>query len=666
MNRRTLLIILVVLIVVAMACMACVALLGGSAFLIARSVSEVQSEPFIPVAPDEPASTPEIVRSPELASSETLDLLADTLIPENDPVELAARLLGIHDAPAVDPAPNYQVGDREDFWLIDTGADETFQTEAILEYQNDVVSFWVEDGVTFDMDDLVALADTFAEDIYPLNRAFFGSEWTPGIDNDPHVYILYATNVGFGTAGYFSSGDELPPQIAPYSNSAEMFVINADNTFLYEEYAYGVLAHEFQHMIHWYQDRNEASWMNEGLSELASLLNGYHYGGFASLYTSNPDIQLTDWPVDQNATTPHYGAGLLFTTYFLERFGDEATQALVAHDQNSLDGVQAVLTELDLRDPETGAPIRADDVVLDWMIANYLADPDVQAGRYAYNRYPFVLSQALPTETITDCSPGERTRDVHQFGADYIRFACDHNGTLRFEGSTQVDLLPQDAFSGDYAFWSNTDDESDTTLTRGFDFSAVSGPLTLSYWTWYDIEEDWDYVYLEVSTNGGVDWDILQTPSSTSTDPNGNNYGSGYTGSSGDWIQERVDLSAYAGQDVLLRFEYVTDANVHGDGLLLDDVSIDEIGYFTDFEDGADGWEAAGFARVDNVLPQTFRIAVLYHGNQNRVEILDVPANNDVDIELDFSGDVESITLLVTGTTPFTRTEAGYRFNFLP
>ena len=40
--------------------------------------------------------------------------------------------------------------------------------------------------------DLSDLADSFENQIYPTDRAFFGSEWTPGVDGDPHIYILYA------------------------------------------------------------------------------------------------------------------------------------------------------------------------------------------------------------------------------------------------------------------------------------------------------------------------------------------------------------------------------------------------------------------------------------------------------------------------------------------
>ncbi|NJN43735.1 MAG: hypothetical protein HC806_02680 [Anaerolineae bacterium] len=121
------------------------------------------------------------------------------------------------------------------------------------------------------------------------------------------------------------------------------------------------------------------------------------------------------------------------------------------------------------------------------------------------------------------------------------------------------------------------------TLTQQFDFSDHAGALTLSYWTWYDIETDYDYVYL-LSSLDGENWQIITTPSGTAHDPSGNSYGWAYNGQTRGWIQETVDISQLAGQEVYLRFEYITDAAVNGEGFLLDDVEISEIGYQTDFE----------------------------------------------------------------------------------
>ena len=137
-------------------------------------------------------------------------------------------------------------------------------------------------------------------------------------------------------------------------------------------------------------------------------------------------------------------------------------------------------------------------------------------------------------------------------------------------------------------------------LTREFDFRDTTGPISFNYHLWYDLEEDYDYVFLEASTNG-EDWRIIRTPSSTADNPSGNSYGWGYnglSGGSGVWIEENVDLSSYAGEVVQLRFEYITDAAVHGEGLLLDTLSIPEIGYSSDFESDDGGWTAEGFVRI--------------------------------------------------------------------
>ena len=63
---------------------------------------------------------------------------------------------------------------------------------------------------------------------------------------------------------------------------------------------------------------------------------------------------------------------------------------------------------------------------------------------------------------------------------------------------------------------------------------------------------------MEGSTDG-QHWEILKTPSGTSSNPNGASYGWAYTGPSNGWVQETLDLSRYAGQKISIRFEYVTD-----------------------------------------------------------------------------------------------------------
>jgi immune inhibitor A len=641
--------------------------------VVIRPPTQVQAPtPLSTLTPGTPSSeaspTPFIISSPVLVPTDTLYALENTFIPVSDPIELAHRLLHLDNlSPTVDPpASTLQTGVQETFW-VSNGDDENFTVKATLRNVTSHAYFWIEEGVEVHQRDLTALADVFENQIYPVDRDFFGSEWTPGVDGDPHIYILYARGIGEGIAGYFSSADEFPPGVNKYSNAHEMFVFNADNSPLGQESTYGTLAHEFQHMIHWYQDRNEANWLNEGFSELAVLLNHYDPGGFDVLFINNPDLQLNDWPDESHGDpTPHYGASFLFTTYFLDRFGEAATQALVTNQDNDLQSLDSTLRQINAIDPLTGEPVTANRFFLDWAVTNYVLDPQVGDGRYNYPSYSGAPS-ADPTFTYDNCPIAPATSEVHQYGVDYIRFTCPGSYTLHFEGSIQVPLLPQDPHSGRYAMWANKNDESDTLLTQTFDLSNYSAPLSLNYWTWYDIEKGWDYVYLEASTDG-ENWQILTTPSGTADNPQGNNYGWAYTGVSGGyskpgWINETVDISQFAGQKLSLRFEYITDSNVTGEGFLLDDLSIPEIGYFTDFETDNAGWQEDGWVRIENILPQTYGMALISNGDDTNVQYININPDITADIPFTIGSGVDDVVLVVSGTTRFTRQVAPYRIS---
>ncbi|MGD2057494.1 MAG: immune inhibitor A [Anaerolineales bacterium] len=600
-------------------------------------------------------------------AAETLEELSDTIVPINSPIELAERLGGVPDVPEVvaQHAETLPVGSQDTFWAANLDTISHFQLQAELVYARPHVYFWIQDGVKYDIEDVQELVDTFEDEIYPTTRAFFGSEWSPGVDGDNHLYILYARNLGAATAGYFSPSDELSPLAHEYSNAHEMFYLSADVVDLGEQYAYSVLAHEFQHMIHWNLDRNEQSWINEGFSELSAHLSGYDVGGWDYAYADNPDIALTEWPTNGGT---HYGQAFLYVTYFLDRFGSEATQAVVAHVDNGLDSIDTTLHDLGVLDPETGEPIGADDVHEDWIIAMYLQDSDVGDGRYAYRSYTPPMISA--NERFSECPLEAQDLQVNQYGVDYIDIFCEGDYTLHFKGASEVKVLPADPLSGEYAFWSNRGDESDMTLTRSFDLTGVAGPVEMRYWVWYDIEEGWDYLYLVVSPDGGETWEIIQTPSGTDEDTSGSSYGWAYTGYSGGgsepaWIQEKVDLSKYAGEEILVRFEYITDAAVNGDGLLLDDLQIDAIDYFEGFETGAEGWQAQGFVRLYNRLPQTYQVILLEDDGGMQVHEVALDGENQGEIEFSVEDGSRPATLIVTGTTRHTWQPAAYSIEIL-
>ena len=651
----------VVGVVAVLLCCACVVIVAAGV-IIYQAYQQVSIDDFPTYDPtiefSTPAPVPTLNQTPvESISSGTLDTLNQTLVPENDPYELGCRLKGVCNVPRTVPGKTYKVGDKEQFWVSNNDTAEHHQITATLLYITPHSYFWAEDGAKVDQDDMKRLMDTFENEIYPTNREFFGEEFNPGIDGDPHIYVIYAGGLGSSVAGYFNSSDSFNPLVKEYSNAHETYMLSTTEG-LADEYTYGVLAHEFVHMIQFASDRNDVSWLSEGFAEVGVLLNGYDVGGKDWYYATEPDLQLTAWGDSTSDNGPHYGQSFLFFTYFLDRFGEEATQALTKNPENSISSVDDTLAKLGITDPLSGEVVTADDVFMDWATALYLKDKNVGDGRYTYNNYPDA-PRTSATDTITTCPQSPLGFSVNQYGMDYINISCAGDHIMTFSGSTAIGLLPTDIHSGRFAFWSNKGDESDMTLTREFDFTGMNAPLEISYSTWYDIEEDWDYLYLEASTDGKI-WEILKTPSGTDYNPSGNSYGWGYTGATGDWIQETVDLSKFAGQKVQIRFEYVTDAAVNGNGLLLDDIRIDAIGYQSDFEADDGGWEAKGFARIDNMLPQTYRLSLILKGDATTVTNIELNPDQTAEIPFSLKAGEEAI-LIVAGTTRFTTIPAAYQ-----
>ena len=653
--------------VILILCCCLIVILSGVFYSLTRLQKTLPTLAAIPFgATSSPTPTQfQITRQPAgQIPIDTLKLLEGITIPEDDLATLACRFKDVCNIPPTLPPPPapFTPGARQTFWVSSEDTNSYFQVQATLRYVTPHSYFWVADSVNYNQQDVKNLMDAFENKIYPTDRAFFGSEWTPGVDDDPHIYILYTSGLGANVGGYFYSPDEYPPQVRQYSNAHEMFYISSTES-LSDPYTFGTLAHEFQHMIRWYQDRNETSFLNEGFSELATFLNHYDNGPFDQVYLSNPDLNLTDWLGGSSDNSAHYGASFLFVTYFLDRFGKDVTQALGRNQQSGLDAIDSTLAQNNITDPLTGKVITADEFFLDWAITNYVQDGSVGDGRYVYHNYTNA-PKAHPTETVSNCPDDPSSRTVNQYGADYIQVTCPGSYTLHFEGATTTRLLPTDTHSGSYAYWSNLGDESDMTLTHHFDLSNVSGPVSMNYWTWYDLEKDFDYVYVEASIDE-QQWTILNTPSGTASNPNGASYGWAYTGQSNGWIQESVDLSQFAGKQVSVRFEYITDPAVNGDGFLLDDVIVPAIQYSTDFETVDNSWVADGFARIENAIPQTFRLALVTHAaGGTTVQIIPVAADQSAEIPLSIGQNgVQDVTLVVTGTTRFTRELAPYQYS---
>lgn len=596
--------------------------------------------------------------------AESVALYASEM-PAADPRALALRLKpGLTEIPLTVNAtpPSYQVGDTHEFWISNTDTQEHTKITAELRYATTHVAVWVEQGVRMDQGDLEASADRFEEKTYPTNREFFGSEWTPGVDNDPRLHILHARGLGENIAGYYSSSDEYSVAVNEYSNEREMFYVSADsdnaepNTDFYD----GTLAHEFQHMIHWANDRNEDSWVNEGLSELASFLNGFDPGGMDIAYSEQPDTQLTTWGDPSEGNAQHYGASYLFMSYFLDRFGEDLMKAVVASPKNGIAGFNDALEQ-------AGRPERFEDIYADWVIANYLDAPRADAeGRYGYNDID--LFDMSPADSLRRY-PAHEQAEVSQYGVDYIELQTTKGVTLtiNFLGTTETPLVSEEVRDG-HVWWSNRGDQSNTTLTRSVDLRAAKAPK-LTFQTWYDIEEGWDYAYVEASTDDGKTWQILTGKTTTDDNPVGNAFGPGWTGVSGDratpqWIDEEVDLTAYAGKEILLRFEMVTDDAVNEPGFLLDDLAISEVGYQDDGENGDAGWVSEGWLLTDNTVSQRWLVQLLSPSAKGELVIqrLQVNADGSGQLTLDPPAEDSSAILIVSALAPLTTQPATYEY----
>jgi immune inhibitor A len=379
-------------------------------------------------------------------------------------------------------------------------------------------------------------------------------------------------------------------------------------------------------------------------------------------FLARPDIQLTNWPEDN--TGLHYGAAFAFAAYFYQRLGAEATTTLVHDPANGMTSVENTLRAINATDPLTGAPIHAADLVGDWLIANHLQNTRVADGRYGYTLPGLTtLPQAAITAILTS-SGNPVTFAAPQWGANYLQLAgglATQTATIRFEGQDTVQLVPTNAHGGKFMWWSNRADNSDMRLTRTFDLTGVSS-ATLNYWAWYYIENLWDYGYVMVSTDDGATWTPLETARTTADNPHHNAYGSGYTGQSGGWVEETVDLSAYAGQEIMLRFEYITDDAVNQPGLLIDDVSIPEIGYADGFESSTDDWLAEGWLLTDNVLPQRFLVQVIQtsHPDAPVTRLLGPDDLPQGEWRIPVGGDAGDAIIVVAGLTPITTESADY------
>jgi hypothetical protein len=235
------------------------------------------------------------------------------------------------------------------------------------------------------------------------------------IDNDPKVIVFYSelgTYAGTTMHGYFSSFNQITEQqaqqLGAHSNECEMIYMTCNPVNPIEPILISVLPHELQHLIHWGQDIDEETWLNEGCSELAMVYFGLPDP--ISGFPSQPDNQLNIW----NQEWADYVKVMLFFTYLEEQFDTEENNLIMDIVADPTNGLQSVINQL----IDNGFAIPFESVFINWTIANFIDDPDLDQGQYGYEGLDLPSFSTAGSHTAF---PVSAAGSVQSWAADYIR-----------------------------------------------------------------------------------------------------------------------------------------------------------------------------------------------------------------------------------------------------
>ncbi len=337
------------------------------------------------------------------------------------------------------------------------------------------------------------------------------------------------------------------------------------------------VAHEYQHLIHRDYQPEAETFMNEGCSMYAELLCGYGIdAAYLNSYFYTPDNSLTVWG-DQGDINilADYGAAALWVIYLSDHYG--GADLIRYYVQSGIPGIEGINNAL----AAFGYKQRFEDVYHDWRLANLirkdfpgckkynykslnLNDPEIIPVRiYEISGLPVPLTKGTDFgNTITILGYDTGVSKIGPFGTDYIALK-DWNkpGIIYFDGD---DVAPYGwTYLEEYGVWWSGADNLMDTLLIGKAYVDPADP-TLVLTTYWDIEDYWDFGFVQVSTDGGKTWASLENEYTTyEHDPDAHpaivaNL-PGLTGWSEDWITMDFDLTAYAGMNVLIGFRYMTD-----------------------------------------------------------------------------------------------------------
>ena len=288
---------------------------------------------------------------------------------------------------------------------------------------------------------------------------------------------------------------------------------------------------------------NEEADVFQGLADSMASFNNYFAGPITSLYPANGGTD--DWMWGERTTKDK----VYFLTFEVgDEFYPPESDILELCEEN----LEASLVFADYADEPRrvrppAVPVidpMSDSEGGDYSVSWSTPAPDTINPAVKYS----LVERTGATRELEDCESGW---DLWERLNWYIRNTRFHSDTSSYYGG-------------------RTNDRNATFTCRyGLDVEAGD---TLRFWTWYEIEEDWDYAYVEVSTNGGTSFRPIPGSITTTDNPNGSNAGHGITGSSGGWIEAVFPLGSLADTTVYVRFRYKTDSYVLEEGIYVDDI----------------------------------------------------------------------------------------------
>ncbi len=382
--------------------------------------------------------------------------------------------------------------------------------------------------------------------------------------------------------------------------------------YLYE----GIFAHEYQHLLHDDYDSDEETFINEGMSDLAMVLTGYGESVIGHLEDTadKPENSLVAWG-DQGdlEILADYGQAFLFQYYLMEKFGRPFTQALFHNPGNGISGVNSTLSAFNIQKT-------FGDIYHDWSVATLIDSKTPGGTLYQFEGLDFKMNIGTPDAPNPEAfsTPG-----APPWGTDYLWITGNPKDLAKFTfNGVDYSVFPTGWTSDGEALWGGAGD-----LLDNWAIFETTGGGTLTFDTIWDIEDYWDFGFVQVSTDGGYTWTSLANDWTTADfDPNAHpdiiaNL-PGLTSYVTDWQTLSFDLSPYAGQDILVAFRYMTDWATSYGGWYIDNVYVDD----TLISDGSD---ASIFKDITELFPINNDFTVTFvgikgtgSGNQYKVQTL--------------------------------------------